>query len=81
MWIICLMLNVKCYFFSEEKRDVKRQRSLPERGDPICPISLNIKDEMQNVNLNIAVNDRVWPVMSEECQTEGWGICHWNVFP
>ena len=20
-------------------------------------------------------------LMSEECQTEGWGICHWNIFP
>ena len=36
-------------------RVIRRQRSLPERGHPIWKQSINIKDEMQN--LNIAVND------------------------
>ena len=39
-------------------RLVRRQRSSPERGNPIWK-SLNIIDEMHN--LNIAVNDRVRP--------------------
>ena len=37
---------------------------------------LNIEHEMQNFILNIAVNDRVLALLSEECQTEGGGIGH-----
>ena len=63
---------IKCQSLFSEKnmktRVVRRQLSSPERANPICKLSLNIKDEMQN--LNIAESDLT--LMSEECPTEGY---------
>ena len=86
------------YLYGEIRtRVVRKQHSSPERGDPIWKQSLNIKDEMQNLNLiskgipfqrqsflTFIKHSCKWQSMtliSEECPTEGWGICHWNVFP
>ena len=52
-------------------RVVRRQHSLPERADRIRKQSLNIKDYMQN--LNIALNDRVWP------DFDVWRMSNWGM--
>ena len=82
MWTQNVIQSIDCWFvpvrpFAKRRRAkrrsrvVRRQRSTPERADRIRKQSLNIKDYMQN--LNIAVNDRVWPDF-DVGRMSNWGM-------